>query len=289
MPGFLDLLLGGASVANQMQTAAKKGDLQARDRERADAAQLQQIQQQQEDRSLSSLLKQSQIAENNARAKAIQEPRAPQAVQAPRIDPLSTEGIAAAEKRAAALAKFRTQGRSAGGVGGAQAGGKPAKVPVATEAQANTKMFAERMRIAETRLQQHEASGKDDGWTGTIGRLPKVGNLVVGHETQQYRQAQKDWVRAKLRKESGASISPEEMQGEIETYFPQLGDGPDVIQQKAQARMEAAVLMMRASGGQQPPSVNGDGPDGPTTEPIRQAKVGRTVTINGKQFIVPED
>lgn len=102
MAGLLDLLLGGASVANQMNTAATKGDLQARDRQRAEAAQAQQMQQAQEDRSLSSLLKHSQISENNAHAQQMQAPKAP---TAPVLG--SPEYMATQEKLEQLKAKYR--------------------------------------------------------------------------------------------------------------------------------------------------------------------------------------
>lgn len=68
------------------------------------------------------------------------------------------------------------------------------------------------------------------------------------NERQLYRQAQENWVRANLRKESGAVIGTEEMSKEIENYFPQIGDGPAVIEQKRRSR-EAAMQGMITSAG----------------------------------------
>lgn len=89
-----------------------------------------------------------------------------------------------------------------------------------------------------------------------------VFNMAISGKGQQYYQAAADWVRAKLRKESGAVISPEEMAQEIKTYFPMPGDGPMVIDQKARARQQA-MSGMREMGGravqqesQQQPSAN---------------------------------
>ena len=67
-------------------------------------------------------------------------------------------------------------------------------------------------------------------------------------EQQQVRQAQEDWVRSKLRKESGAVIGDEEMSREIKTYFPQIGDSPPVIAQKARARQIAINAMQTSAG-----------------------------------------
>ena len=75
-----------------------------------------------------------------------------------------------------------------------------------------------------------------------------AGRVMSSSAQQQYGQAQADWVRAKLRKESGAVIGPQEMQDEISTYFPKLGDGPDVIRQKTEARLIAQEAMRRNAG-----------------------------------------
>lgn len=80
----------------------------------------------------------------------------------------------------------------------------------------------------------------------SLGSVP--GRIASTAAQQQYKQAQSDWVRAKLRKESGAVIGPKEMQDEIDTYFPRLGDGPEVIKQKADARAIAQDAMMKNAG-----------------------------------------
>ena len=95
--------------------------------------------------------------------------------------------------------------------------------------------------------------------TGTPGivesmaaTVPLVGqlgsNVARGEARQKYRQAQEDWVRAKLRKESGAVIADEEMDREIRVYFPQLADTPAVIKQKKDSRKVAQDAMIRAAG-----------------------------------------
>jgi hypothetical protein len=105
----------------------------------------------------------------------------------------------------------------------------------------------------------------------------------------RYRQAQEDWVRAKLRKESGAAIGKEEMEREIATYFPQVGEGPEVRAQKRQARA-VAVEAMRASAGKAtvPSSV-------PSVEPLPESGPKRIASDaeynalpSGATFIGPD-
>jgi hypothetical protein len=75
-----------------------------------------------------------------------------------------------------------------------------------------------------------------------------IEGYVLNPAEQQVAQAQRDWVRSKLRKESGAVIGAEEMAAEIRTYFPQPGEGPEVIAQKAEARRRAERQMQIGSG-----------------------------------------
>jgi hypothetical protein len=67
-------------------------------------------------------------------------------------------------------------------------------------------------------------------------------------EQQKYKQAADNWIRANLRKESGAVIGADEMAAEYATYFPQPGDTPEVIAQKAEARRITTDAMKQNAG-----------------------------------------
>ena len=122
----------------------------------------------------------------------------------------------------------------------------------ATEGERNAAGYLMRMTEASKLLDQFEGSGAATYGTQTAAAVPFVGGAirraVMTPEQQQYRQAQEDWVRAKLRKESGASIATDEMDREIETYFPMPGDGQAVIAQKRKARETANSAMRQSSG-----------------------------------------
>ncbi len=126
------------------------------------------------------------------------------------------------------------------------AGSKP------TEGEANAAGFAQRMERVNSILSGLPASAGPDFVTATAGAVPFVGGLaqrsVQSAQQQQYKQAADDWIRAKLRKESGAAIGVEEMEQEYRTYFPQIGDSQEVIKQKTQAREVATAAMKRAAG-----------------------------------------
>lgn len=130
-----------------------------------------------------------------------------------------------------------------GRIGAPKEGGK------LTGEERSAQGYLSRMRAAEAAMQDPELAGFDApsgpeivaGWIPKLG--PEAANALRGTNRQQVYQAQEDWVRAKLRKESGAVIGDEEMAREIRTYFPLLTDGPEVRAQKAQARREAERQM----------------------------------------------
>lgn len=121
-----------------------------------------------------------------------------------------------------------------------------------SDAERLAKGFHDRMVAAEKLLTDVGDKGYPTEFTSAAGSLPFVGDYAKrkasSPEQQKYQQAQEDWVRSKLRKESGAAIGEKEMADEIRTYFPQPGDGPEVIAQKAQAR-QVAIQAMRDAGG----------------------------------------
>lgn len=128
----------------------------------------------------------------------------------------------------------------------ASGGGQP------NDGERNAAGFAARMQHATGILDEQEARGRGTAATNLAGHIPLVGGMAQGlamtKQQQLYNQAQNDWVRAKLRKESGATIGDKEMADEITTYFPQPNDGPDVREQKRQARAIATASMTANAG-----------------------------------------
>jgi hypothetical protein len=121
-----------------------------------------------------------------------------------------------------------------------------------TEGMRNNAMYAQRMTAAEKLLEG--TTEQKPGVMETIaGSTPLVGSEIGANQfrsadRQKAVQAQRDWVRAKLRKESGAAIGVDEMNQEISTYFPQIGDSPEVIAQKKIAREQATQGLIQSSG-----------------------------------------
>jgi hypothetical protein len=140
-------------------------------------------------------------------------------------------------------------------------GGEPLKgtaPPKATESEQNAAGFAQRMERADAIA--NSLAGQQPGLGSSVaGSIPLIGGmtkrLVQPGQTQQFEQAANDWIRAKLRKESGAAIGKDEMESEFRTYFPMVGDTAAVITQKAEARRIATDAMRLNAGGQYRPYV----------------------------------
>jgi len=79
-------------------------------------------------------------------------------------------------------------------------------------------------------------------------------NILKSSDRQRYEQAQKNFVNAVLRRESGAAIAESEFQNARLQYFPQVGDRPAVIAQKARNRA-TVIQSLQLAGGK---SINND-------------------------------
>lgn len=74
-------------------------------------------------------------------------------------------------------------------------------------------------------------------------------NQMKSKEMQVQNQAERNFVNAVLRRESGAAIAPSEFESAELQYFPRAGDKPEVLEQKRQARLAAIAGMKMESGG----------------------------------------
>lgn len=67
-------------------------------------------------------------------------------------------------------------------------------------------------------------------------------------DRQRFDQAKRNFTNAILRRESGAAISPSEFDSADLQYFPQVGDGADVLAQKKQNRQTALAALKTEAG-----------------------------------------
>ena len=153
-------------------------------------------------------------------------------------------------------------------------GPKPAAT---TEAERGAAGYLGRMQASNAELDRIGKSGYPTPLTAGVGALPRVGGIAQRvastPEQQRFYQQASDWVRAKLRKESGAVIGEKEMADEIATYFPQVGDSPELIAQKSQSRRQAEEQMKSSAGRVKPVIAPSAAPSG-----------GRTVVSSKAEF-----
>jgi len=116
-----------------------------------------------------------------------------------------------------------------------------------TEGEGKATGFMYRMTESNKVLDDLDNQGSSL-WNKVAGGVPVLGNYMVSENAQKYDQAKRDFINAVLRRESGAVISPEEFKNAEIQYFPQPGDGQEVVAQKKRNRM-VAIDGVRASAG----------------------------------------
>jgi hypothetical protein len=152
-----------------------------------------------------------------------------------------------------------------------------------TESEKLSAGFVRRMEAANAILDDLEMKGGlPTEYTSLAGGVPFVGGYLqrkaMTDEQQKYKQAADNWIRANLRKESGASIPSEEMELEYQTYFPMPGDSPDTILQKAEARRITTEAMKQNAGPvyrpYQPPTKPGQTSPARSSQPSARPTIG---------------
>lgn len=120
-----------------------------------------------------------------------------------------------------------------------------AKRAAPTEFQGKAAMFGTRAQEADRILSELEGKYSPAGINTkeALGRTPLVGgaleagaNVALSSSSQKAEQAQRDFVNAVLRLESGAAISQSEFDNARKQYFPEPGDDKEKIAQKAANR-----------------------------------------------------
>jgi len=101
-----------------------------------------------------------------------------------------------------------------------------------TTAQGLVQGYADRLAQSDVTINKIGANFTNPA-SSLAGVLP---NFLKSADRQVYEQAQRNFVNAILRRESGAAIAPSEFQSAATQYFPQPGDKPAVVQQKAANR-----------------------------------------------------
>lgn len=122
----------------------------------------------------------------------------------------------------------------------------------ATEGQTKASAYADRMVQAAAIVKNLESDIVNMNpaayATAKMAENTTIGNAFVPDSVRQVRQAQRNFITAVLRQESGASISPTEFANDEKKYFPQPGDDPATLKNKEAARAAAIKGLIKESG-----------------------------------------
>lgn len=183
------------------------------------------------------------------------------------------DGVSGAGAKAPTGYRWGADGKTLEAIPGGPAdpstkGAKLNKPP--TEGQAKALMFGSRMAIADELFSELAKDGVTrpgnikstaetignivglgtDSMGGTLGDVAStLTNWTQSAKQQQVEQAQRDFINAVLRRESGAVISPGEFRNAAKQYFPQPNDDAATLRQKA-ANRRTAIAGMKAEFGE---------------------------------------
>jgi hypothetical protein len=120
-----------------------------------------------------------------------------------------------------------------------------------TDGQSNAALYASRMQEAdklindlEGKYNRYQLAARQTAGQGVVGT---VANSLISSEVQKVDQAQRNFINAVLRRESGAVIAEPEFKNAAIQYFPQPGDSIEVVRQKA-ANRRTAIEGIKAAG-----------------------------------------
>ena len=124
-----------------------------------------------------------------------------------------------------------------------------------SEAESNSFIFSERMRfdnqIMDQMVIEKVAPSKDiiNGWIADKNRDSSfsISNALLDPKYQQWKSAADNFIRATLRRESGAAIADHEYVGGFKDYIELLGDSPGLVKQKRDLRLGITNAMRKAS------------------------------------------
>jgi hypothetical protein len=124
-----------------------------------------------------------------------------------------------------------------------------------TEGQGKASLYSSRAAEADAILNELGndysrlgVAAKNSGITEWIPGATTAVNALSSDNTQKADQAQRNFINAVLRQESGAAISASEFDNARKQYFPQPGDSDAIVQQKA-ANRQTAIQGLNAMAG----------------------------------------
>lgn len=129
--------------------------------------------------------------------------------------------------------------------------------PKPSDTAMNAALYADRMAKSNEIITSLERAGTSYSDMAKSNVPLGIGNYLISDDYRQLDQAQRDFINATLRRESGAVISPQEFDNARKQYFPQPGDDPQTIENKRANRQTAIDGIARAAGASYKPPAGG--------------------------------
>ncbi len=107
--------------------------------------------------------------------------------------------------------------------------------------------FFNRARQADEELEGFESKIQEQGTAGQAW-MKYAPNVIQTQLGQSYTAAQRAFTEARLRKDSGAAIPPQEFENDRQTFFAQPGDTKETLEQKRRARAGILASLAFESG-----------------------------------------
>jgi hypothetical protein len=140
-------------------------------------------------------------------------------------------------------------------------GGPADKTLNPTKEQSDAYTYSNRMESSDKILNDLEGkysplavSAKVSDKTALVPGGQTLINKMLSPNDQKAEQAQRNFINAVLRRESGATIQPYEFDNANMQYFPQEGDSQEVLVQKRANRREAIDGLKKAAGSMNKPT-----------------------------------
>ncbi len=157
--------------------------------------------------------------------------------------------------------------------------------------------FGKRLEQSD-QIMQNLAQGGYNRANASEGLVDWLPGVIQPSKFKEQEQAERNFVNAVLRRESGAAISPSEFDSAQKQYFPRPGDTPAVLAQKDQNRKQA-IASFKAEGGrawEKIPDVPLSSPRNPASEgtayaasPSMDASKVRVISPEGKPGSIPKE
>lgn len=125
---------------------------------------------------------------------------------------------------------------------------KPKEEKPLTGDQVSSAGFARRLEQAEDVFNKLTESGYKRETMGESAQSFDPTGKFKSPQFVKQEQAERNFINAVLRKESGAAISPSEFENAEKQYFPRPGDTPESLAQKRANRMQAIETLKLGAG-----------------------------------------